>query len=83
MRSLLASVISPQRRLVANLSLGFIGLSVAAVLIYPKAVALVSGGLAVLGTGAVANLALVFGSLMFLREAQRARALVQRDLTRS
>ena len=76
-RSVLASVITPQGRLVANLTLGFIGLSGAAALIYPKVVALVAGGVEVLGTGAVANLALAFGSLMFLREAQRARALVK------
>lgn len=59
-----------------NLSLGVIGLSYAAVLIYPKAARLIDGDMTVFGVGAVANLALVFGSLMFLRNARifRARA---------
>lgn len=62
-----------RRRVVINTSTGILGLGMAAVLIYPKVVALLGGTLAPLGLGAVANLALVFGSLMFLREAQRAR----------
>ncbi len=66
-----------RRRVVVNASLGLVGLSIASVLILPKAVALAAGSLEVLGTGAVANLALVFGSLMFLRKAQRARAIIK------
>lgn len=68
----------PLRRRVAwNASLGVTGLGIASILVAPKVAALVAGNLAVLGTGAVANLALVFGSLMFLREAQRARAVAR------
>ena len=66
--------LTPGRRVLLNGSLGLAGLSVASLLLAPKVVALASGSLEVLGTGAVANLALVFGSLMFLREAQRTRA---------
>ena len=77
LRSVLATVVSPQRRVVAHLTLGLSGLSVAAALLHPKVVALAAGSIEVLGTGAAANLALVFGSLMFLREAQRGRALVK------
>ena len=67
---------SLRRRVVVNGALGATGLGVAAVLIYPKMIALTAGA-AVFGTGAVANLALVFGSVMFLREAKRARALLR------
>jgi ABC-type transporter lipoprotein component MlaA len=66
-----------RRRLVFNASAGVVGLSTASVLLAPKVAALLTGNLAVLGVGAVANLALVFGSLMFLREAQRARATLR------
>jgi len=66
-----------RRRLVFNASTGVVGLSTASVLLAPKVAALLAGNLAVLGVGAVANLALVFGSLMFLREAQRARATLR------
>jgi hypothetical protein len=62
-----------RRRMVFNASAGIVGLSVASVLIAPKVIALAAGNLQVLGTGAVANLALVFGSLMFVREAMRIR----------
>jgi hypothetical protein len=55
-------------------SLGIIGLLYAAVLIYPKAVAILAGNTHVLGVGTVANLALAFGSLMFLRNARYFRA---------
>jgi hypothetical protein len=61
------------RRVVINASFGTLGLGTASLLLYPKIAALVAGGGLSLGTGFVANLALVFGSLMFLREAQRAR----------
>ena len=57
-----------------NLVLGVSGLTCAAVLIYPKAARLVDGDLTALGVGAVANLALVFGSLMFLRNWRLFRA---------
>jgi ribosomal-protein-alanine N-acetyltransferase len=62
-----------RRRVIFNASAGIVGLSLASVLIAPKALALAAGNMEVLGTGAVANLALVFGSLMFLREAMRNR----------
>ena len=66
--------LTPGRRALLNGSMGLTGLSVATLLLAPKVVALAAGSLEVLGTGVVANLALVFGSLMFLREAQRTRA---------
>ena len=69
--------LTPARRVLLNGSLGLAGLSVASLLLAPKVVALASGSLEVLGTGAVANLALVFGSLMFLRQAQRTRAVAR------
>jgi hypothetical protein len=62
-----------RRKSRVNLSLGVIGITGAAVLIYPKAALLLAGDLSVLGVGAVANLALLFGSLMFLRNAQMFR----------
>lgn len=46
-----------QRRVVINASVGILGLGTAAVLIYPKVVALLGGTLAPLGLGAAANLA--------------------------
>ena len=52
-----------------HLALGVIGLVWAFVLIYPKAVLVARGDMSVLGRGALANLALVFGSLMFLGNA--------------
>lgn len=54
-------------------SLSILGLATGVVLLTPKIVALLAGDLAVIGTGFVANLALIFGSLMFLREALRIR----------
>ena len=54
-------------------TLGVAGLGYAAALLSPKVTALLAGNLGVIGTGFIANLALVFGSLMFLREAFRAR----------
>lgn len=73
-----SSTAATARRQVAwNASLGVTGLGLASILMTPKIAALVAGNVAVLGTGAVANLALVFGSLMFLREAQRARAIAR------
>ena len=65
-----------RRRVVFSGALGATGLGVAAVLIYPKVIALTAGA-AALGVGAVANLALVFGSVMFLREAKRAQTLLR------
>ena len=53
--------------------LGIAGLMFAVVLIYPKAHRLINGDPRVLGRGAVANLALLFGSLMFLRNARYFR----------
>ena len=66
-----------RRRVVLNTSLGTLGLGVASWLIYPKVAVFMIGGVGALGMGLVANLALVFGSLMFLREAQRARGLTR------
>ena len=66
-----------RRRMLGNAALGVVGSAWGAVLIYPKVLALAAGSLDALGIGAIANLALLFGSLMFLREAQRARALLQ------
>ena len=66
-----------RRRVVVNSSLGALGLGVASLLIYPKVVAFMVGGAVAFGVGLIANLALVFGSLMFLREAQRGRALTR------
>ena len=60
-----------------HLALGVIGLVAAAVLIYPKAVRVAGGDMSVLGRGAVANLALVFGSIMFLRNARFFRRKAQ------
>jgi hypothetical protein len=65
-----------RRRVILSTSLGATGLGAASLLMFPKLAALMSGSLEVIGLGAVANLALVFGSLMFLREAQSARALL-------
>ncbi|MGH7677255.1 MAG: hypothetical protein ACRENU_02235 [Gemmatimonadaceae bacterium] len=66
-----------RRRVVINTSLGTLGLGVASWLIYPKVAAVMIGGVGALGMGLVANLSLVFGSLMLLREAQPARAQAQ------
>jgi len=57
-----------------HLALGIIGLTAAAVLIFPKATRLIDGDLTVFGRGAIANLALVFGSLMFVRNWRVFRA---------
>ena len=54
-------------------SLGVIGLGAASILIEPKLALLVAGNLEIVGMGLIANLALVFGSLMFLRNAQQLR----------
>ena len=54
-------------------ALGVAGLTFAVFLIYPKAHRLINGDPHVLGRGAVANLALLFGSLMFLRNARYFR----------
>ena len=54
-------------------ALGVIGLVFALYLIYPKALGLINGDPRVLGRGAVANVALLLGSLMFLRNARRFR----------
>lgn len=54
-----------------HVALGVVGLSCASLLIAPKVALLVGGSLSVIGVGFVANLALVFGSLMFLRTAQQ------------
>ena len=51
-------------------ALGVIGLIFAVYLIYPKAHRLINGDPRVLGRGVVANVALLFGSLMFLRNAR-------------
>ena len=63
-------------------ALGVVGLAFAIFLIFPKAERLIAGDPSVLGRGAVANLALVFGSFMFLRNARyfrrRASAAEQR-----
>jgi hypothetical protein len=53
--------------------MGIVGLAFAAYKIFPKAQRLFAGNLHVLGVGAAANLALVFGSLMFLRNARYFR----------
>ncbi len=63
-----------RRKVIVNAGLGTVGLASASLLLYPEVVGLVVGNLGVIGLGTVANLALVFGSLMFLREARRARA---------
>jgi len=57
-------------------ALGVIGLVFAIYLIYPKAHRLINGDPRVLGRGAVANVALLFGSLMFLRNARHFRRSV-------
>jgi hypothetical protein len=54
--------------------LGVIGLSGAAVLLFRKSPQLLAGNIDTVGTGFVANLTLVVGSLMFLREAQLVRS---------
>ena len=54
-------------------ALGVVGLSYAATLIAPKLALLLGGNLDVIGVGFIANLALTFGSLMFLRNAQQFR----------
>ena len=51
-------------------ALGVAGLTVAVFLIYPKVHRLINGDPHVIGRGALANLALLFGSLMFLRNAR-------------
>lgn len=60
------------RRFALNLVVGTVAVGAAALLITPKVISLLDGSLEVLGVGAIANLALAFGGLMFLREAQRA-----------
>lgn len=57
-------------------ALGVVGLAFAIFLIFPKAERLIAGDPSVLGRGAVANLALVVGSLMFLRNARYFRRRV-------
>ena len=66
------------RRVWANAILGTIALAAGGVLIYPKVIALFEGTQGVIGVGALANLALLFGGLMFVREAVQAyrRAVV-------
>jgi len=54
-------------------ALGVVGLAFAAYMIYPKAHRLIAGDPTVLGRGAVANVALLFGSIMFLRNARYFR----------
>jgi len=53
--------------------LGVIGLAFASYMIFPKLQRLIAGDYGVLGRGAVANVALVLGSLMFLRNARYFR----------
>ena len=57
-------------------ALGIVGLTFAAFLIYPKVQRLINGDSRVLGRGAVANMALLFGSAMFLRNARYFRRRV-------
>jgi hypothetical protein len=57
-----------------QLALGVIGVGYAFVLMYPKAVRLLAGDSSVLGRGAIANVALLLGSLMFLRNWKFFRA---------
>jgi hypothetical protein len=52
---------------------GVIGLGAGGLLVAPKLALLAAGNLEVIGVGLIANLALVFGSLMFLRNAQQMR----------
>ena len=52
-------------------ALGVVGLGSAAVLIAPKLALLAAGSSEVLGVGLVANVALIAGSLMFLRSARQ------------
>ena len=54
-------------------ALGIVGLLFATFMIYSKAHRLIAGDSGVWGRGAVANLALLFGSLMFLRNARYFR----------
>ena len=54
-------------------SLGVVGLGGASLLIAPKVALLLGGNLEAVGLGLIANLALVFGSLMFLRNAHQLR----------
>ena len=54
-------------------SLGVVGLGGASLLIAPKVGLLLGGNLEAVGLGLIANLALVFGSLMFLRNAHQLR----------
>lgn len=68
-----------RRRMFVNLALGSVALGAAAILITPKVIALLDGSLQVVGVGALANLALLFGGLMFLREGVRC----YRDARRS
>jgi hypothetical protein len=54
-------------------TLGVVGLGYASLLIAPKLALLIGGSVEVVGVGFIANLGLVFGSLMFLRNAQQFR----------
>jgi hypothetical protein len=62
--------------------LGVIGLAFASYMIYPKAQRIIAGEHGVLGRGAVANVALVLGSLMFLRNARYFRRRASASLPR-
>ena len=62
-----------QRQSRLQASLGVVGLGGASLLIAPKLALLITGNLEAIGIGLVANLALVFGSLMFLRNARQLR----------
>ena len=66
-----ASVTRPPRRVLLDAGLGVTGLGYAVFLAAPKVAAIMAGSLEVVGVGLIANLALAFGSLMLLREAQR------------
>ena len=62
-----------RRQMRMQASLGAVGLGAASFLIAPKLALLFAGSLEPFGVGLIANLALVFGSLMFLRNAQQMR----------
>lgn len=70
---------SARRRVALWTVFGVTGLAAAAVLLAPRIAALATGDFDVLGTGFIANLALVFGSVMGLREGRRARMLHLRN----
>ena len=61
--------------------LGVIGLAFASYMIFPKVQRLIAGDHGVLGRGAVANVALVLGSLMFLRNARYFRRRAAASVT--